>query len=499
MVFINFVAMEINCTEKELFIFKKIAHAAEQLHAEAYLIGGFVRDKIIGRDTKDADVVCVGDGIKLAREVAKRFNPTPHVSVFKTYGTAHIKVAPYGGDLEGAFDLEFVGARKESYKYHSRNPDVSPGKLEDDQLRRDFTINALAISLNASDYGKLIDPFGGLTDLENRIIKTPLDPLQTFSDDPLRMMRAIRFATQLDFTIEEKTLQAIKDNAYRISIISQERITDELNKIIASSKPSKGFDLLYKTGLLHIIFPQMVDLAGAEYKDGVGHKDNFYHTLQVLDNISARTNDLWLRWAAVLHDIGKPATKRFEEDHGWTFHGHEVVGAKMVPKIFAKLRLPQNEKMRIVKKLVEMHLRPISLSKEEITDSAIRRLLFDAAEDFDALMILCEADITSKNKTKVKKYLENFKLVRERCEEVEEKDRIRTWQPPITGELIMEIFDIPPSRPVGILKNAIKDAILDGDIGNNYDAAYDFMLEKAKEIGLTAKNPRLSGRVKSKS
>jgi poly(A) polymerase len=485
--------MEIICTEKELFIFKKIAHAAEQLQVEAYLIGGFVRDKIIGRDTKDADVVCVGDGIKLAKEVAKRFNPVPRVSVFKTYGTAHIKVASGGEVTDGAFDLEFVGARKESYTYHSRNPEVTPGSLEDDQLRRDFTMNALAISLNAPNYGKLIDPFGGVDDLKRKIIKTPLDPLQTFSDDPLRMMRAIRFATQLNFSIQSKTLQAIKDNAYRINIISQERVTDELNKIIVSPKPSIGFDLLYKTGLLHIIFPQMVDLAGAEYKDGVGHKDNFYHTLQVLDNISAKTNDLWLRWAAVLHDIAKPVTKKFEEDHGWTFHGHEVIGGKMVPRIFARLKLPQNEKMRLVKKLVELHLRPISLSNEEITDSAIRRLLFDAGEDFEDLMLLCEADITSKNKFKVKKYLENFKLVRQRCEEVEQKDRIRAWQPPITGDMIMEIFEIPPSRPVGVLKNAIKEAILDGEIANNYDAAYDFMLEKAKELGLAAKNSDLSG------
>lgn len=468
--------MEINCTEKELFIFKKIAHAAEELGMEAYLIGGFVRDKIVGRDTKDADVVCVGDGIRLAKEVAKRFNPVPAVSVFKTYGTAHVKA--------DEFDLEFVGARKESYKYHSRNPEVAPGSLQDDQLRRDFTINALAISLNKGSYGQLLDPFGGLKDIKHKIIKTPLDPVQTFSDDPLRMMRAIRFATQLKFDIEEGTLQAIKDNAYRISIISQERITDELNKILASPKPSIGFDLLYKIGLLHIIFPQMVDLAGAEYKDGVGHKDNFYHTLQVLDNISKETDDLWVRWAAVVHDIGKPVTKKFEEGHGWTFHGHEVVGGKMVPKIFSKLKLPLNDKMRLVRKLVELHLRPISLSQEEITDSAIRRLLFDAGEDFDALMTLCEADITSKNKHKVKKYLENFKLVRKRCEEVEEKDRIRNWQPPITGEMIMEIFGIPPSRPVGVLKNSIKDAILDGDIDNNYDAAYDFMVEKAKQLGL---------------
>jgi putative nucleotidyltransferase with HDIG domain len=489
--------MDINCTDRELFILKKIAHAAEELGMPCYLIGGFVRDKILERTTKDADIVCVGDGITLAKAVAKKFNPVPAVSFFKTFGTAHIKldfskhnessqIPPLGGG--GAFDIEFVGARKESYQYHSRNPVIKPGILEDDQFRRDFTMNALTISLNKDDYGKLLDPFDGIKDLKKKIIRTPLDPVQTFSDDPLRMMRAIRFASQLGFTIEEKTWQGIKDDIDRIKIITQERITDELNKIVASPKPSVGFDLLYQSGLLHIIFYQMVDLAGAEYKDGMGHKDNFYHTLTVLDNLSQHTDDLWLRWAAILHDIGKPATKKFEEGHGWTFHGHEVLGGRMVPKIFAKLKLPLNEKMRLVKKLVELHLRPISLTKENITDSAIRRLLFDAGEDFDALMMLCEADITSKNKWKVKKYVENFKLVRQRCQEVEEKDHIRNWQPPITGEIIMKTFGIQPSRPVGDIKNAIKDAILDGAIPNTYEDAYQYMLFKAKEKGLVPVN-----------
>jgi putative nucleotidyltransferase with HDIG domain len=499
--------MEINCTEKELFIFKKIAHAADQLGMETYLIGGFVRDKILDRPTTDADIVCVGDGIELAREVAKRFNPIPHVSYFKNFGTAHIKVSlpdhtdssnapsPFGegvgSEVEGAaLEIEFVGARKESYRDHSRKPEVIPGTVEDDQNRRDFTINALAISLNKENYGKLIDPFKGINDIKKRIIKTPLDPLQTFSDDPLRMMRAIRFAAQLNFNIEDKTLAAIKSDYDRISIVSQERITDELNKIMATEKPSIGFDLLYKTGLLHLIFPQMVELAGAEYIDGHGHKDNFYHTLQVLDNLSEKTNDLWLRWAAVLHDIAKPITKKFEEGHGWTFHGHEVVGGKMVPKIFAKLKLPQNEKMRFVRKMVELHLRPISLTKENITDSAIRRLLFDAGEDFDSLMMLCEADITSKNKQKVKRFQENFQLVRQRCKEVEEKDHIRNWQPPITGEIIMETFELAPSKPVGIIKDAVKDAILDGIIPNTYESAYTFMINKAKELGFEVKKSK---------
>lgn len=467
-----------------MFFISKVSQAAKVLGVETYLIGGFVRDKLLGRETKDADFVCVGDAIALAKETAKQFTPVPQVDYFKNFGTAHCKI-------DGDFDMEFVGARKESYHIDSRKPEVEPGTIEDDQNRRDFTINALAISLNKEDlpagqagYGQLIDPFNGVKDLEDKIIRTPLAPAQTFSDDPLRMMRGIRFATQLGFTIEERTWQGIIDNAHRIKIISQERITDELNKIVAAPKPSVGFDLLYKSGLLQFIFPQMVDLAGAEYKDGLGHKDNFYHTLQVLDNLAANSNDLWLRWAAILHDIAKPATKRFEEGHGWTFHGHEVVGGRMVPKIFTRLKLPLNEKMRFVKKMVELHLRPISLTKENITDSAIRRLLFDAGDDFDSLMLLCNADITSKNKQKVKRFLENFQLVKKRCKEVEEKDHVRNWQPPISGELIMETFGLSPSRPVGIIKDALKDAMLDGIIPNTYEAAFAFMLKKAKELGL---------------
>ncbi len=500
--------MDIKCTKEELLLLKKIAAEAQSLGVQAWLIGGFVRDKIIGRETKDADIVCVGDGIALAKAVAKTFTPAPSVNIFKNFGTAHIKVqlskskdssevSPLGAtdpakagegwersSLEGAFDIEFVGARKESYQFDSRKPEVTPGTIVDDQNRRDFTINALAISLNKDDYGKLVDPFDGVKDIADKIIRTPLAPAQTFSDDPLRMMRAIRFAAQLNFTIEKRTWDGIMESADRIKIISQERITDELNKIIATEKPSVGFDLLYRSGLLELIFPQMVALAGAEYKDGHGHKDNFYHTLQVLDNLSEKTNDTWLRWAAILHDIAKPATKKFEEGHGWTFHGHEALGGRMVPKIFGKLKLPLNEKMRQVRKLVELHLRPISLTKENITDSAIRRLLFDAGDDFDALMMLCEADITSKNRQKVKRYLENFQLVRERCRIVEEKDHIRNWQPPVSGETIMEMFGLPPSKPVGILKDSLKDAMLDGVIPNTKEAALAFIIEKAKGMGL---------------
>jgi putative nucleotidyltransferase with HDIG domain len=468
--------MKISLTSEERSLFQKVAEAAEELNFPSFLIGGFVRDKVLDRPTKDADVVTLGDGIELAFAVAKKLEPQPTVAYFKNFGTAQLKW--------GAFTLEFVGARKESYRSESRKPDIKPGTLEDDQNRRDFTINALAIALTNPIQTDIIDPFEGLVHLQAKKIITPLDPVTTFSDDPLRMLRAIRFATQLNFEIDPTTFLAIQHEAHRIKIISKERIADELNKIMLCEKPSKGWDLLHHGGLLQFFFPQLLDLKGAEYIDGKGHKDNFYHTLQVLDNLSEHSNDLWLRWAALLHDIGKPATKRFEPDHGWTFHGHEVVGAKMVPKIFAQLKLPLHEKMRFVQKLVLLHLRPISLTKENITDSAIRRLIFDAGEDIDALMILCRADITSKNPNKVRRFLSNFELVEERMKEVEEADHIRNWQPPVTGEMIMAAFGLSPSKQVGIIKDAIREAILDGVIPNTYEAAWNFMLTKGKEMNL---------------
>lgn len=461
-------------------IFKIVSQAADELGYETYVIGGYVRDVLLNsNEPKDIDFVCVGSGIELAQKVKSILDTESKVQVFKNFGTAMLK----HNDLE----LEFVGARKESYRIDSRKPIVEDGTLEDDQNRRDFSINALAIQLNASHFGKLIDPFNGLKDLENKIIRTPLEPNKTYSDDPLRMMRAIRFSCQLNFTIEEKSLKAITENANRLNIISQERITDELNKIILSKIPSKGFKLLFNTQLLHQFFPKMVELQGIEVIDNKGHKDNFYHTLKVLDNISQESDSLWLRWAAILHDIAKPDTKRFEEKHGWTFHGHEFLGSKMVPKIFKSLKLPLNEKMKYVQKLVRLHLRPIVLAQEIITDSAVRRLLFDAGEDIDDLMTLCDADITSKNPEKVKRYLENFKVVRQKIKDVEERDHIRNMQPPISGEEIIELFDLKPSREIGLLKSAIKEAILDGEISNNKDEAHDFLIEKAAKMGIKPK------------
>jgi len=456
-------------------IFKTIAGCADTLNVEAYVIGGFVRDIFLERPSKDIDVVTVGKGIELAELVYRAIGEDKaHLSVFKNFGTAQVKT----GDLE----IEFVGARKESYDRHSRKPIVEDGSLEDDQNRRDFTMNALAIGLNRNNFGKLIDPFGGLDDMRQKLIRTPLDPEITYSDDPLRMMRAIRFASQLGFTIESTSLDAITKTRDRIGIISKERIADELNKIILSPVPSVGFKLLSDTGLLPLIFPDMMKLHGVETVNGKTHKDNFYHTLEVLDNVAKNSSDLWLRWAAILHDIAKPATKRFEPEHGWTFHGHEVKGAKMVPKIFEHLRLPLNDRMKYVQKLVLLHLRPIVLAKTEITDSAVRRVLFEAGDDIDDLMLLCEADITTKNPNKVKRYLHNFGIVRQKLEELEEKDRIRNWQPPVSGEEIMTIFELPPCKLVGDLKNALKDAILDGIIPNEREAALTFLQAKAKEI-----------------
>jgi len=455
-------------------IFKTLADCANQLGVDAYVIGGYVRDIYLVRESNDIDVVTIGKGIELAELVHKKLGEEAHLSVFKNFGTAQVKIH----DLE----IEFVGARKESYNRNSRNPIVEDGTLEDDQNRRDFTINALAIGLSKTNFGKLLDPFNGIQDIENKIIRTPLEPEITYSDDPLRMMRAIRFSSQLGFTIEKESLDAISKNKLRISIVSKERITDELNKIILSPIPSVGFKLLFDSGLLHLIFPEMVKLFGVETINGKSHKDNFYHTLEVLDNVSKKSDNLWLRWSAILHDIAKPATKRFELNHGWTFHGHEDKGARMVPKIFENLRLPLNEKMKYVQKLVLLHLRPIVLAKTEITDSAIRRVLFEAGDDVDDLMALCEADITTKNPNKVKRYLQNFEIVRSKLKELEEKDKIRNWQPPVSGEEIMTIFNLPPCKIVGDLKNALREAILDGIIPNEREAALIFLKEKAKEI-----------------
>jgi poly(A) polymerase len=460
-------------------IFEIVARVADREHVEAYVIGGFVRDHIMGRlhPEKDIDIVVIGDGPAMARAVAREISRDIKVTVFKTFGTAMFR---YQNN-----DIEFVGARKESYSEDSRKPSVIPGTLVDDQNRRDFTINALAISLNSDNPGEVLDPFGGIEDIHNGIIRTPLDPDTTFSDDPLRMMRAVRFAAQLGFRISDETLDSVSRNAGRIKIVSAERITTELNKIMATATPSAGFLLLEKTGLLELILPEIARLKGVEDKEGKGHKDNFHHTLKVLDNLAAKSDDLWLRWAALLHDVAKPATKKFVPGIGWTFHGHEFLGAKMVPEIFKRLKLPLNDRMKYVQKLVGLHLRPISLVQEEVTDSAVRRLLFEAGEDIDDLMLLCEADITSGNRMKVLKHRENFALVRRKLKEIEEKDAVRTFQPPVHGEEIIATFGIPPGPVVGIIKTAIKDAILDGIIPNEHAAAREFMITKGRELGLT--------------
>lgn len=457
-------------------IFSIISDAAQSLGVPAYVVGGYVRDRLLARPSKDLDIVCVGNGIDLARAVGNRLRPRSRVTVYKRFGTAMLK----HHDIE----IEFVGARKESYRSDSRKPTVESGSLEDDQNRRDFTINALAISLNERDFGTIIDPFNGLDHLEAKLIKTPLEPGKTFSDDPLRMLRGIRFSAQLGFNIDPDTLAAMSVHRERIKIISQERIATELNKILLSPKPSVGFRLLHDTGLLQLILPELAALQGVDEVKGKKHKDNFYHTLQVVDNLADRSDDLWLRWSALLHDIGKARTKRFEPGTGWTFHAHDAVGANMVPKIFRRLRLG-NEPSKYVRKLVNLHQRPISLTQEGISDSALRRIMFEAGEDIDDLMVLCESDITSKNPRRVKRYLENYEALRKRLEELEAADQLRNWQPPISGEVIMQAFGIPPGREIGLIKNAIREAILEGDIPNDYDAAYAMMLTEGEKLGLS--------------
>jgi len=457
-------------------IFKTISQILGERNQQAFVIGGFVRDKLLGRPSKDIDIVTIGSGIELAQETAQRLMKSPKVTTYRNFGTAMFR---YRG-----VDVEFVGARKESYNRNSRKPIVEDGTLEDDQCRRDFTINALAIDLHPEHFGQLIDPFNGLEDLKNGIIRTPLEPDTTYSDDPLRMLRAVRFANQLNFHIVNESLEAITRNKERIKIISMERVSEEFCKIMQTSRPSIGIKLLQKVGLLAIVFPQLEALKGIEVVDGCKHKDNFYHTMEVLDNICEHTENLWLRWAALLHDIGKPATKKFVKGIGWTFHGHEYIGSKMIPNIFKNMKLPMNEKMKYVQKLVALHMRPIVLVEDTVTDSAVRRLLFDAGDDIDDLMLLCDADITSKNPEKVSRYLDNYQLVRRKLVEVEEKDRIRNWQPPISGEVIIETFALPPCPAIGNIKSAIKDAILDGVIENNFESAFAFMLQKGKELGL---------------
>ncbi len=459
-------------------VFTKLSELADNTQTEVYVIGGFVRDIFLNRPSKDIDFLVIGNGIEFAKKAAAALNSK--LSVFKNFGTAMLRFQ----DLE----IEFVGARKESYRSESRKPLVENGTLEDDQKRRDFTINAMALRINRSHLGELVDPFNGIKDLDNRLIRTPLDPAETFSDDPLRMLRAIRFAGQLNFAIDPNAVEAIKANKERIAIVSKERITDELNKIILSNTPSVGFNYLFNTGLLHLIFPQMAELYGVDIIEGKGHKDNFYHTLQVLDNIAQNTEDLWLRWSAILHDIAKPATKRFEKNVGWTFHGHEDRGARMVPKIFNQLKLPLNEKMKFVQKLVQLHLRPIVLAQAVVTDSAVRRLLFDAGDDLESLMLLCYADVTTKNEYKIKKYRNNFELVQQKLKDVEERDKVRNWQPPVTGEDIMYVFKLEPGKEVGIIKNLIREAILEGEIKNTRQEALQFMLKKGEELSLNPVN-----------